>query len=106
MHLRNKKPRCERGEEGAAAELQAGEGNSGRASLLCWLAEVKMGSPARELLQEEVCLVVASLLVFPEFPCAGRSQGVSAFPDLLPRSHCGTLALMWCTGFGFCLWFK
>lgn len=87
IRLRNEKPRCERGEEGAAAELQAGEGTSRCASLPCLLSEVHMGSPARG--------AASGGGVLDNGQFAGFSLALLSCPvqDLLPRSRCGALLL-------------
>lgn len=87
IRLKNKKPRCERGEEGAAAELQAGEGTPGCASLPCLLSEVKMGSPARGAASG------GGVLGNGQFADFSLALLCCLVQDVLPRSLCGTLLL-------------
>lgn len=87
IRLRNEKPHCERGEEGNAAQLQAGRGTSRCASLPCVLSEVKMGSPARGAASGGGVLGNGH---FADFSLALLS---CLMQDLLPRSCCGSLLL-------------
>lgn len=87
IRLRNEKPRCERGEEGAAAELQAGGGTCRCACLPCLLSEVTMGSPARGAASGGVVLDNGQIA---DFSFALLSCLVQ---DMLLRCLCGTLWL-------------
>lgn len=80
--LRNKKPCRARGEEGTAAELQAGGGTPRCVSLPCLMSEVKTGSSARG--------AASGGGVLADFSLALLSGPVQ---DLLPRFRCGTLLL-------------